>query len=130
MKFSKEEEYLRQKDKKLKKLIDLNGHIVFNPVKKNQFDTLVGIVISQFISTSAANSIFQKIKAFFNCDYLNEIHFETLTVNEIKKLGLSTNKAKTIKELSNLFLDQDFMDLTKLEDKLLHEKFTKLATKK
>ncbi len=122
MRFSKEEEYLRQKDKKLKKIIDLNGHIVFKPLKKNQFDTLVGIVISQFISTLAANSIFKKIKTFFNCDYLNEKHFETLTVNQIKNLGLSTNKAKTIKELSNLFLDQDFMDLTKLEDNLLHEK--------
>ncbi len=122
MRFSKEEEYLRQKDKKLKKIIDLNGHIVFKPLKKNQFDTLVGIVISQFISTLAANSIFKKIKTFFNCDYLNEKHFETLTVNQIKNLGLSTNKAKTIKELSNLFLDHDFMDLTKLEDNLLHEK--------
>ena len=41
MRFSKEEEYLRQKDKKLKKIIDTNGHIVFKPNKKNQFDTLV-----------------------------------------------------------------------------------------
>ena len=122
MKFSKKEEYLREKDEKLKKIIDANGHIAFKPNKKNEFDTLIGIVISQFISTLAANSIFQKIKIFFNCDYLNEKHFETLTVNQIKKLGLSTNKAKTIKELSNLFLDQDFMDLTKLEDNLLHEK--------
>ena len=61
MRFSKEEEYLRQKDKKLKKIIDTNGHIVFKPNKKNQFDTLVGIVISQFISTKAANSIFTNI---------------------------------------------------------------------
>ena len=29
---------------------------------KNQFDTLVGIVISQFISTKAANSIFKNIR--------------------------------------------------------------------
>ena len=36
MKFSKEEEYLRKKDKKLKKIIDENGHITFMPVKKNQ----------------------------------------------------------------------------------------------
>ena len=59
MKFSKEEEYLRKKDQKLKKIIDTNGHIYFNPNKKNQFDTLVGIVVSQFISTKAANSIFK-----------------------------------------------------------------------
>ena len=51
MRFSKEEEILRQKDKKLKKIIDKNGHIVFKPIKENHFDTLVGIVISQFIST-------------------------------------------------------------------------------
>ena len=68
MRFSKEEEYLSQKDKKLKKIIDTNGHIVFKPNKKNQFDTLVGIVISQFISTKAANSIFLKIKEKFNSD--------------------------------------------------------------
>ena len=45
MKFSKKEEYLRQKDKKLKKIIDENGHIVFKPVKENQFDTLVGCLL-------------------------------------------------------------------------------------
>ena len=44
MRFSKEEEYLSQKDKKLKKIIDRNGHIVFKPIKKNEFDTLVRIV--------------------------------------------------------------------------------------
>ena len=34
MRFSKEEECLRQKDKKLK-IIDTNGHIVFKPNKKS-----------------------------------------------------------------------------------------------
>ncbi len=72
MRFSKEEEYLRQKDKKLKKIIDKNGHISFKSNKKNQFDTLVGIVISQFISTKAANSIFKNIRENFNSEYLNE----------------------------------------------------------
>ena len=62
MKFSKKEEYLREKDKKLKKIIDANGHIAFKPNKKNQFDTLIGIVISQFISTKAADSIFKNMK--------------------------------------------------------------------
>ena len=96
IRFSNEEEYLRQQDKKLKKIIDMNGHIVFKPMKKNQFDTLVGIVISQFISTKAANSIFKKIRANFNSKYLNEKQFQNLTIDQIKKLGLSTNKAKTI----------------------------------
>ena len=121
MKFSKEEEYLRKKDKKLKKIIDENGHITFRPVKKNQFDTLVGIVISQFISTKAANSIFKSIRENFNSEYLNEKHFQNLKINEIKKLGLSTNKAKTIKEISNLYLNKKIKDLSNLSNKELNQ---------
>ncbi len=121
MKFSKKEEYLRQKDKKLKKIIDENGHIVFKPVKENQFDTLIGIVISQFISTKAANSIFQNIKENFSSEYLNEKHFKNMEISEIKTLGLSTNKAKTIKEISNLYLNKNIKDLSNLSNKELNE---------
>ena len=112
MRFSKKEEYLRQKDKKLKKIIDTNGHIVFKPVKNNQFDTLVGIIISQFISTKAANTIFNKLRKSFNSEYLNEKQFQNLTIGQIKKLGLSGNKARTIKEISDLFLSQNLKDLS------------------
>jgi len=122
MRFSKEEEYLRQKDKKLKKIIDRNGHIVFKPETKNQFDSLVGIVIAQFISTKAANSISHKIRENFRSEFLNPEHFKQLSINEIKKLGLSTNKAKTIKELSNLYLNKYFEDLTKLDENKLNDK--------
>ena len=99
----------------------MNGHINFKPVKKNQFDTLVGIVISQFISTKAANSIFYKIRENFNAEYLNEKHFQNYSINEIKKLGLSTNKARTIKKVSNLYLNENFQDLSVLNDQELYE---------
>ena len=122
MKLSKKEEYLSQKDPKLKKIIDENGHIVFKPNKENQFDSLVSIVISQFISTKASNSIYQKIKKHFNEDNLKEIHFQNLTIKDIKKLGLSTNKAKTIKNLSQLYLNQNMGDLTKLKNEILEDK--------
>lgn len=120
MKFSKKEEYLRHKDPKLRKIIDKNGHIVFKSNKQNQFDTLVGIVISQFISTKAANSIFKQIRENFNTEYLNEKHFRNKTVNEIKKLGLSTNKSRTIKELSHLYLNENITDLSRLNDESLN----------
>tara|TARA_Y100000996_G_C22364431_1_gene578284 strand:+ start:168 stop:761 length:594 start_codon:yes stop_codon:yes gene_type:complete len=121
MRFSKKEEFLRVKDKKLKKIIDKNGHIVFKPKKDHQFDNLVGIVISQFISTKAANSIFCKIKNQFKTTNLTPINFESLTIDEIKQFGLSTNKAKTIKELTELFLDKQFYDLTKINDEDLNQ---------
>tara|TARA_Y100000816_G_scaffold292542_1_gene288499 strand:- start:10903 stop:11496 length:594 start_codon:yes stop_codon:yes gene_type:complete len=121
MRFSKKEEYLRQKDKKLKEIIDINGHLKFRPNKDNQFDTLVEIVVSQFISTKAANSIFENIRRNFNSEYLHEKHFQNLKINEIKDLGLSNNKAKTIKELSNLYLNQSIGDLSKYNDKQINE---------
>ena len=102
-------------DKKLKRIIDINGHIPFKTNKKNQFDSLVGIVVSQFISTKAADSISKQIKESFNTVYLNEKHFDNLSIGEIKTLGLSTNKAKTIKELSELFISKSFSDLTTLD---------------
>ena len=122
MKFTIKEEHLRQKDHKLKKIIDKNGHIVFKPNKQNQFDTLVGIVISQFISTKAANSIFKKMRENFNSEYLDEKYFLDKTVIQIKKIGLSTNKARTIKELSEFFLAENIGDLSKSSDKNLNDK--------
>ena len=122
MKLSKKEEYLSEKDPKLKKIIDLNGHIVFKPKTENQFDSLVSIVISQFISTKASNSIYQKIKEHFEVENLNEKHFQKLTIKDIKKLGLSTNKAKTIKNLSELYLNKSMGDLTKLNNDNLNDK--------
>ncbi len=117
MRLSKKEEYLCQKDKKLKKVIDENGHIVFKPVKKNQFDTLVGIVISQFISTKAASSIFKKIKKNFGSEYLNEYHFQNLTIGQIKRMGLSKNKAKNNKRSFRLILESKFWRSFKTKQK-------------
>ena len=45
-----------------------------------------------------------------------------MKISEIKKLGLSTNKAKTIKEISNLFLDENIEDLSILNDQELNSK--------
>ena len=120
MKFSDKESYLIKKDPNLGKIIKDNGHLIFKPNKDNQFDSLVGIVISQFISTKAANSIFQGIKNNFSTKNLNESNFKHLKVSDIKNLGLSTNKAKTIKELSTLFLNNKFSDLTVLNSRDLH----------
>jgi len=121
VKFSTEEKFLRKKDKKLKKIIDENGPINFKSNNKNQFDSIVEIVISQFISNSAANTIFKNVRRNFNRTYLTENDFENLNISEIKNLGLSTNKAKTIKNLSELYLNKTIGDLTILNNKSLNE---------
>ncbi len=120
-KFSKKEEYLKNKDIKLKTIIEDNGHIIFKPHKEHQFNSLVGIVISQFISTHAAKSIFDKIKINFSTDFLDAKHFKNYTVDDIKRLGLSRNKAKTIKDLSDFYLNKNFKDLSSLNNEQLNQ---------
>ena len=121
MNLSKEEKYLRDRDPKLRKVIDKNGHIVFTASKENQFDILVGIVISQFISTTASNSISQKIKNNFKTQFFLPDHFQKLNVFQIKDLGLSFNKAKSIKELSNIFQSNPSLDFSNLDTPSLNK---------
>ena len=117
MRFSQKEEYLRKKDPKLKKIIDDNGHIVFKYDKNNQFGILVEIIISQFISTAAANSIIERIKNEFKIKNFRPTNFYRLSIEEIKELGLSYNKAKSIKKLSQAFMKNNlnFLNLSKDE---------------
>ena len=56
------------------------------------------------------------MKKNFNSNYLNEKHFQKLSIKQIKKLGLSNNKARTIKEISELYINKNFVDLTQLSD--------------
>ena len=55
----------------------------------------------------------------FRTQYLDEKHFKNLNVDQIRKLGLSVNKARTIKELSELFISKSLGDLTILNDEEL-----------
>ena len=55
----------------------------------------------------------------FGTLYLDEKHFKNLNVYQIHKLGLSVNKARTIKELSELFISKSLGDLTILNDEEL-----------
>ena len=48
-------------------------------------------------------------------------HFKNMEISEIKMLGLSNNKAKTIKEISNLYLNKNIEDLSNLSNKELHQ---------
>ena len=95
--YSKEEKFLIQKDRILSKVIKDNGHIKFSNKKADPFDALVEIIISQFISTQAAKSIKTKILKKFNAKNFKIEDFKNLNVQQIKSMGLSLNKAKSIK---------------------------------
>ena len=95
--FTSEEKILIKRDKVLSNVIKTNGPIKFSNNKKDPFDTFVDIIISQFISTLAAKSIKEKMLENFNEKKFKVENFEKLSVIQIKNLGLSLNKAKSIK---------------------------------
>ena len=104
--FSKAEKSLIESDPKLGKVIKNNGHLQFSIKKIDPFNELVNIVISQFISTKAAKGIKEKMLKQLNEESFKILSFKNLTVNQIKSLGLSKNKAKSIKSLV-LFFSQN-----------------------
>ena len=104
--FSKAEESLIKSDPKLAKVIENNGHLKFSIKKVDPFNELVNIVISQFISAKAATSIKEKMLKQLNEESFKILSFKNLTVSQIKSLGLSKNKAKSIKSLV-LFFSQN-----------------------
>ena len=101
--FSKAEKSLIESDPKLGKVIENNGHLKFSIKKIDPFNELVNIVISQFISTKAAKGIKEKMLKQLNEESFKILSFKNLTVNQIKSLGLSKNKAKSIKSLVLFF---------------------------
>mgnify|MGYP002876227973 CR=1 FL=1 len=70
--------------------------------------------------------IFKKIKIHFNTENLKYEHFYKLTVPQIKKLGVSTNKAKSIKELSELYAQGEIIDLNMLNSNELNERMNSI----
>ena len=103
MTYSDEEIYLMKKDKFLKSVIQKNNSITFKTSKTSYFNSMINIVISQFISTTAAAAISKKILIHFKANTFTPSQFINLSIREIKSLGLSTNKSKSIKEISTTF---------------------------
>jgi DNA-3-methyladenine glycosylase II len=108
MKFSKQEQALMKKDNSLKKLIISNKHINVIEPTENYYDSLINLVISQFISRSAAISISNKLLLIFDDTVFKEEFFENLTYQQIHMLGLTKNKAKCIKDITYNFINDDF----------------------
>ena len=107
MDFSKKELQLMEHDPLLKKIIISNGPLNEIPKSDNIYHSLVNIVISQFISTSAASAISNRILEKFKTNIFSVNLFKDLTVLQIKELGLSTSKAKSILEISLIFSSKD-----------------------
>jgi len=89
--------HIRKNDKKLGAVIDSIG-IIKRQVNLDLFSALVESIVSQQISTKAANTVCQRLNELcgMNVDCLS-----TLTVTEIQSCGMSMRKAEYVKGIAD-----------------------------
>ena len=98
--------HLMKKDKVMKKIIRKYSDKNLT-TRKDVFFSLCKSIIGQQISVAAANSVFSKFK--LTCKgKINPKNVNLLKTSNLKKCGLSRQKAKGIKELSKKFLNKSF----------------------
>ena len=71
----------------------------------NLFCALVHTIIAQLISSEAANKIWNRIQEQFS---ITPEYLSTLSIEEIKQIGLTYNKAKAIHNLSQKIINHTF----------------------
>ena len=104
--WNKAKKYLSKKDRIMKILIERYKHKTLT-TRKDIFLSLCKSIIGQQISIAAANSVFKKFKAACN-GKINPKIVKKITIQKLKKCGLSRQKAKGIKELSIKFSNRSF----------------------
>ena len=104
--WNKAKKYLMKKDKVMKNLIKKYSDKNLT-TRKDVFFSLCKSIIGQQISVAAANSVFTKFKLACK-GKINPKNVNLLKTSNLKKCGLSRQKAKGIKELSKKFLNKSF----------------------
>ena len=104
--WNKAKKYLSKKDRVIKILIEKYKHKTLT-TRKDIFFSLCKSIIGQQISVAAANSVFKKFKNLCN-GKINPKIVKNITIQKLKKCGLSRQKAKGIKELSVKFSNKSF----------------------
>ena len=104
--WNKAKKYLSKKDRVMKILIEKYKHKTLTS-RKDIFFSLCKSIIGQQISVAAANSVFKKFKKICK-GKINPKVVKAITIQKLKKCGLSKQKAKGIKELSIKFSNKSF----------------------
>jgi DNA-3-methyladenine glycosylase II len=120
------EEYLISKDKKLKKLIQTFGKSDYFNEKKQPFDSLARTIIGQQLSTSAANSISQRIISIHGKRPFKAARFILIDDETLRNCGISKGKIKTIKGIAEAFIRKEISIkyFENLSDIAIKEKLT------
>lgn len=125
-KYGQEEiEYLKGKDPALGRLIDQLG-IIKRPINRDVFFSLISSIISQQISTKAAETVEERLRKLTG-EFTGQ-NISKLDVKEIQACGMSMRKAEYIKGIAEASINKeiDFKNLKNLPDKEVIKELSKL----
>ena len=93
------------KDVQLKKLIDTLDAPKANPYDDDVYLSLTHSIVSQQLSSKAANTIYNRFLGLFEDGYPTAQTVLDLSMEEMRSVGLSKQKASYMKNVAQFFLD-------------------------
>ena len=108
------QQHLVDNDKKLASVINKVGQCHFQ-LRQDYFQSLVGSIISQQLSTKATSTIRGRLIELADND-LSPEQLQQFNIEELRSVGLSKNKANFILQLAEQYDPGQFEDLHKMED--------------
>ena len=108
--------YLCQKDKRLAKVVSLVGEITYKTYSGGkEFEFIIHEIIEQMLSIKSGAKIYARLEELCN-GKITPQKLADFSIDEIKQIGTSASKAKSIKSFSEAVLDES-LDLKKLSEK-------------
>ena len=119
--------HLRAADPVMKAVIDAVGPCSLG-LERNRFRMLVCSIISQQISGSAASSIFKRLRKLAGHRGLNAANLAQFTVEELRSVGLSSQKASYMADLAQKVNEGtvDLRQIGRLSDERVIEQLTQV----
>ncbi len=97
--------HLTASDPVMAEVIDNIGPCTLNR-QTNRYRNLVRAIVGQQISGAAARSVFKKLEASVNSKTLNPDAVSILTEDELRAVGLSSQKTRYIRDLTDHVLEK------------------------
>jgi DNA-3-methyladenine glycosylase II len=119
--------HLRSADPVMKDIIDTVGPFSLG-LERNRFSMLVRSIISQQISGSAARSIRKRLLELAGPEGLKAANLARFTVEQLRSVGLSSQKASYIADLARKVNDGtvDLRQIGRLSDERVVEQLTQV----
>ncbi|MBI3171353.1 MAG: DNA-3-methyladenine glycosylase 2 family protein, partial [Hydrocarboniphaga effusa] len=112
------EKHLRKVDPVMARLIARHGPCTLGSKRPDPFHTLAKSIISQQLSTKAANTIAARVLAAAGADRHEAAHFLAATHEQLRGCGLSNAKAKWLRDIAGRVQTGEFSfkQLVRLDD--------------